>query len=92
MQNGHSNGGHSLGGLVDMAAGTVSREILSTKTFMLRSKSFYSHRAWLSLVMCRRFPNPSDYFVSCMGEESVILCRDREGEIHVFLNSAPTGG
>ncbi|HVH77175.1 MAG TPA: Rieske 2Fe-2S domain-containing protein, partial [Stellaceae bacterium] len=25
--------------------------------------------------------------VSCMGEESVILCRDRVGQIHVFLNS-----
>ena len=25
--------------------------------------------------------------VSGMGEESVILCRDRAGEVHVFLNS-----
>src|SRR5574341_938144 len=28
-----------------------------------------------------------DFFVSCMGDESVILCRDREEQIHVFLNS-----
>ena len=30
---------------------------------------------------------PGDYFVSCMGEESVILCRDRASRLHVFLNS-----
>ena len=30
---------------------------------------------------------PGDFFVSCMGEESVILCRDRESQLHVFLNS-----
>src|SRR5260370_1034565 len=31
--------------------------------------------------------NPGDFFVSSMGEESVILCRDRAGKVHVFLNS-----
>ena len=30
---------------------------------------------------------PGDYFVSSMGEEAVILCRGRDGQIHVFLNS-----
>src|ERR1700694_992736 len=28
-----------------------------------------------------------EIFVSRMGEESVILCRDRAGAVHVFLNS-----
>ena len=37
-------------------------------------------------------PKPGDYFVSSMGEESVILCRDREGGIHVFLNSCTHRG
>ena len=30
---------------------------------------------------------PGDFFVSRMGEESVILTRDREHKIHVFLNT-----
>ena len=30
---------------------------------------------------------PGDYFVSRMGEESVILSRDRDNTVHVFLNS-----
>jgi phenylpropionate dioxygenase-like ring-hydroxylating dioxygenase large terminal subunit len=32
-------------------------------------------------------PNPDDFYVSRMGEESVILTRDRQGKLHVFLNS-----
>src|SRR5437763_17189249 len=35
----------------------------------------------------RQMPNPGDFVSSGMGEESVIRCRDRAGEVHVFLNS-----
>ena len=34
-----------------------------------------------------QIPRPGDFFVSRMGDESVILCRDATGDIHVFLNS-----
>src|SRR6266404_4138689 len=54
-------------GLVDLAAGQISREL------------FVGHES--------QIPNPGDFFVSSMGEESVILCRDRAGKVHVFLNS-----
>ena len=37
--------------------------------------------------MRARSRSPGDFFVSGMGEESVILCRDRAGKVHVFLNS-----
>ena len=35
---------------------------------------------------------PGDYFISPMGEESVIMARDRENAIHVFLNSCTHPG
>ena len=92
MQNGHSNGDHSLGGLVDMAAGTVSREIFVNEDIYAQEQELLFARAWLFVGHVSQIPKPGDYFVSCMGEESVILCRDREGEIHVFLNSCTHRG
>jgi phenylpropionate dioxygenase-like ring-hydroxylating dioxygenase large terminal subunit len=44
-------------------------------------------RAWLFVGHESQIPKPGDYFVSRMGEESVILCRDAQGKVHVFLNS-----
>ena len=44
-------------------------------------------RAWLFIGHESQIPKPGDYLTSSMGEESVILCRDQTGRIHVFLNS-----
>ena len=44
-------------------------------------------RTWLFIGHESQIQKPGDYFVSRMGEESVILTRDRQGEIHAFLNS-----
>ena len=92
MVNGHSNGNHSLAGMVDMAAGTVSREIFVNPEIYAQEQEMLFARAWLFVGHVSQIPKPGDYFVSCMGEESVILCRDREGEIHVFLNSCTHRG
>ena len=58
---------------------------------MPRNRIRFSQRPGCLWAHETQIPKPGDYFVSSMGEESVILCRDREGEIHVFLTPAPTG-
>jgi len=75
------------GGLVDVAAGQVSREIFVNDEIYREELERVFARSWLFVGHESQIPNPGDFFVSSMGEESVILCRDRAGQIHVFLNS-----
>jgi phenylpropionate dioxygenase-like ring-hydroxylating dioxygenase large terminal subunit len=74
-------------GMVDMTTGQISREIFVNETIYQQELEQVFARAWLFIGHESQIPKPGDYFVSCMGEESVILCRDREERIHVFLNS-----
>ena len=74
-------------GLVSMASGQISREIFVNDEIYQEELERVFSRAWLFVGHESQIPNPGDFFVSSMGEESVILCRDRAGQIHVFLNS-----
>ncbi len=74
-------------GLVDQDNGMVSREIFVNADIYAEEQERIFTRAWLFVGHESQVSKPGDFFVSSMGEESVILCRDREGEVHVFLNS-----
>ena len=74
-------------GLVDLAAGQISREIFVNDEIYQEELERVFTRAWLFVGHESQIPNPGDFFVSSMGEESVILCRDRAHKVHVFLNS-----
>src|SRR5712691_462994 len=74
-------------GLVDLATGRISREIFVNEEIYAEEQERVFARSWLFVGHESQIPNPGDFFVSCMGEESVLLCRDRAGQIHVFLNS-----
>jgi phenylpropionate dioxygenase-like ring-hydroxylating dioxygenase large terminal subunit len=74
-------------GLVDLASGQVSREIFVNDNIYAEEQERVFARSWLFVGHESQIPNPGDFFVSRMGEESVILCRDRTGAVHVFLNS-----
>ena len=73
--------------LVDLEQGTVSREIFVSNAIYEEELEKIFARSWLFVGHETQVPKPGDYFVSGMGEESVILCRDRSGRLHVFLNS-----
>ncbi|HEU0156210.1 MAG TPA: Rieske 2Fe-2S domain-containing protein, partial [Stellaceae bacterium] len=74
-------------GLVDLANGKISREIFVSDEIYVQEQERLFARAWLFVGHESQVPKPGDFFVSGMGEESVILCRDRVGALHVFLNS-----
>jgi len=74
-------------GLVDLKTAEVSREIFVNEQIYAEEQDKIFARAWLFVGHESQIPNPGDFVSSCMGEEAVILCRDRAGEVHVFLNS-----
>ena len=77
----------SLAGLVDVVRGIISREIFVSDEIYRQEQERIFARAWLLIGHDSQVPKPGDFFASSMGEESVILCRDAAGQIHVFLNS-----
>src|SRR6266571_2937035 len=74
-------------GLVDLRAGRISREIFVNEAIYAEELERIFARSWLFIGHESQIPNPGDFVVSRMGEESVILCRDRRGELYAFLNS-----
>jgi phenylpropionate dioxygenase-like ring-hydroxylating dioxygenase large terminal subunit len=73
--------------LIDVKNGTASREIFVDRDIYRQEQEQIFARAWLFVGHESQVPNPDDFYVSRMGEESVILTRDRGGKLHVFLNS-----
>ena len=78
--------------LVDVENGTISREVFVNKDIYQQELEQIFTRAWLLVGHESQIPNPGDYVQSRMGEESVILTRDRSNTIHVFLNTCTHRG
>jgi phenylpropionate dioxygenase-like ring-hydroxylating dioxygenase large terminal subunit len=76
-----------LGNLVDVERGEVSREIFTNEDLYQQQLERIFARAWLFVGHVSQIPNANDFFISRMGEESVIMTRDRQGEVHVLLNT-----
>ena len=74
-------------GLVDLSSGQISREIFVNEDIYAQEQERVFARSWLFVGHESQIPNTGDFFSSRMGEESVILCRDRSAKVHVFLNS-----
>jgi phenylpropionate dioxygenase-like ring-hydroxylating dioxygenase large terminal subunit len=73
--------------ILDCDRGIISREIFVDADVYREELAKVFTRAWLFVGHESLIPNPGDFYASRMGEESVILCRDEHGAIHVFLNS-----
>ena len=73
--------------LTEKGKGSVSRDIFVDEELYEIEKERVFARCWLFVGFEDQVKKPGDYFISRMGEESVILSRDRDNSIHVFLNS-----
>ena len=73
--------------MIDLVTGTVDREIFISPDIHRQELEKLFTRSWLFVGHESQVAKPGDFFVSRMGDESVIMCRDDRGGIHVFLNS-----
>lgn len=79
--------GEDLARLVNMQEGTVGREIFVDEEVYKQELERIFTRAWLFVGHESMIRNPDDFVTSRMGGDSVILTRDRQGKIHVLLNT-----
>jgi phenylpropionate dioxygenase-like ring-hydroxylating dioxygenase large terminal subunit len=75
------------GGYVDLARGRIHRDVFTSETIYRQEQERVFARSWLFVGHESQIPEPGDFILSRMGEESVILNRDRQGRIHVLLNN-----
>jgi phenylpropionate dioxygenase-like ring-hydroxylating dioxygenase large terminal subunit len=73
--------------LVDNDGGTVSREIFCNQDIYDQEMEQVFARSWLFVGHESQIPKPGDFILSRMGEEAVIVTRDRQNRVQVLLNS-----
>ena len=73
--------------LVNTEKGLISRETFVSDELYQQELEQVFARTWLFIGHTSQVPNPNDFWVSRMGEESVVLTRDRQGQVHVLLNT-----
>ncbi|MGD9941651.1 MAG: aromatic ring-hydroxylating dioxygenase subunit alpha [Burkholderiaceae bacterium] len=78
--------------LVRPDEGLIARRIFVDQQIFEQEIRRVFSRAWLFVGHEALVPKPDDYFVSRMGTDSVILTRDRQGQLHVFLNTCTHRG
>jgi len=72
---------------VDTENGTVNRRIFSDPDIYQQEMRQIFARSWNFMCHTSQIPDPGSYFLNSIGEDQVIIVRDREGEVNVFLNS-----
>jgi len=72
---------------VDAETGLVDRIIFSDQAIYEMELERIFARCWNFMCHESQIPNKGDFFLSFIGEESVICTRDKTGALQVFLNT-----
>jgi len=72
--------------IIDPASGKIDRRIFSEPSVYDEEMEKIFARAWLMIGHESLVPKVDDYFHTYMGEDPVILTRDRQSRLHALLN------
>jgi nitrite reductase/ring-hydroxylating ferredoxin subunit len=84
--------GTALRDLIDFERREVAMRVLSDpEIHRLEQKRIFA-RSWIGVAHVAEIPNPGDYVQRHIGEDAVIVTRDRDGEVHILLNACSHRG
>ncbi|HVX22785.1 MAG TPA: SRPBCC family protein [Acidimicrobiales bacterium] len=85
-------GPEEIRSLVDVEGGTVSRRVFWDRDLYELELERIFARCWLFVAHESQVPDPGSFLTTWMGEDEVLVVRDRQGAVRVFLNSCPHRG
>ena len=68
------------------------RSIFTDPDIYARELTHIFARGWNFMCHESQLPNPGDFFINFIGEDEVIVVRDRQRQLQVLLNSCPHRG
>ncbi len=82
----------NAGALIDTANGRIDRRIFADKAIYRRELETIFRKCWLFVAHESQIPEPGDFISTYMGEDGVLVVRQRDGAIRVLVNSCPHRG